>query len=109
MHGAREEAVPLRSGPDVKSAERKKLIKSFSVGDEVTWGNRSSSHIVVECTDRGLYVDINDDENARWFASRTVNGRYHLFVSFDENNRNKSGRGPITLVKSAKIERDVIF
>ena len=83
----------------MKSAEKKKLIKKFSVGDVVTWGNGSSSHIVVECNERELFVDINDDENARFYSNRCVNGRYHLFVAFDENNRNKSGRGPITLVK----------
>jgi len=82
----------------MKRAERKKLAKQFKVGDVVTWGRGLRSHVVVEVTPTGVYVDVTSHKDSKYFASKqTPDGKILLFVSFDNNNRKKSGRGPISL------------
>lgn len=67
----------------MKRAERKKLRKQFKVGDVVTWGTGAVAHYVVEVKETGVVVDA------------TSVGYGMLFVSYDENNRDRSGRGPV--------------
>ena len=78
-----------------RKAESKKLQKQFKVGDRVTWGNGSRSHLVVAILANGVVVDVSSEEHARHFAVKQPDGRYFLLVTFTKNNRNKSGRGPI--------------
>jgi len=76
----------------------KRLVRCFQVGDLVTWGSKVCSHRIVEVSPNGVWVDVTGEDRAEYWASRHVGNRYHLFVRFDGNNRDRSGRGPITLV-----------
>lgn len=67
----------------MKRSLRKKLHRQFKVGDVVTWGTEFVSHKIVEVRDTGVVVDAHSQNCGL------------LFVSFDKNNRNPSGRGPI--------------
>lgn len=67
----------------MKCAERKKLKRQFKVGDVVTWGLGRVSHRIIEVKEHGVIVDAISE------------GYGLLFVSFDKNNRNRSGRGPV--------------
>jgi hypothetical protein len=78
-----------------KRAERKKAQKHFKVGDVVTWGACVVAHRIAEVTEDGVLVDITSQEDAHFLASKVVDGKYLLFVSFDRNNRSRSGRGPV--------------
>jgi len=42
-------------------AQRKKQLKKFAVGDLVTWGTGKKSHIIVEVTNLGVYVDATSE------------------------------------------------
>lgn len=80
----------------MKRAERKRLKKTYKVGDLITWGSGELSHRVVEVQEHGVIVDVTGTEGAEIWAKRQKDGRhYHLFVAFDRNNRSRSGRGPI--------------
>ncbi len=83
----------------VQRAERKKWQKTFKVGDLVTWGNGMAEHPVVEVCETGVKVDVTYEQNADHFGKKQPDGRIFLFVSYDANNRNRSGRGPIRLAK----------
>ena len=76
-------------------AERKRVAKAFKKGDVVTWGRGICSHVVVEVRETGLLVDVTSRPDARHYAQLTPDGRRVLFVTFDGNNRNHGGRGPI--------------
>jgi hypothetical protein len=79
----------------MRRSDRKKLRKTFKIGDSVTWGCGAVARTVVEVRAHGVVVDVTEDKDAEWFAARQPDGRLFLFVSFDRNNRNRSGRGPI--------------
>jgi hypothetical protein len=64
-------------------AELKKLRHAFKAGDIITWGLGRISHRVLEVRMDGVVVDA------------TSAGFGKLFVSFDKNNRDPNGRGPI--------------
>lgn len=67
----------------MKRAERKKLQKQFNVGDVVTWGTGAVAHRIIEVKETGVIVD-----------ARSI-GFGMLFVSYDKNNRDGCGRGPV--------------
>lgn len=62
-----------------KQATIKKLRKQFKVGDLVTWGNGTYSHVVIEVNKDGVIVD------------GSAVGWPNFFVSFSSDNR---GNGP---------------
>lgn len=78
-----------------KKAELKRLHKKFKVGDLITWGNGSVSHLIVASRPNGVVVDVTSQKDAEYYGRKQSDGRYFLFVSFTKNNRNRSGRGPI--------------
>ena len=79
----------------MKRSVRKRLKKQYKAGDLVTWGSGASSHRVVEVQEHGVVVDVTGVEGAGQWAERQKDGGHHLYVSFDRNNRSRSGRGPI--------------
>ncbi len=82
----------------MKRTERAKIAEQFKVGDVVTWGRGVCSHIVTEVTPIGVFVDVTFHKDSIYYATkRTDDDRILLFVSFDKNNRCKSGRGPISI------------
>lgn len=87
---------------NLTTSEMRKEAKRFAIGDRVTWGNCECSHLVVEVAPDGVYVDVTGEKDAYVWATRRVGDRTDLFVAFDGNNRNKSGRGPITIVEKSK-------
>jgi hypothetical protein len=89
----------------MKRAERKKVMKQFKLGDSVTWGNGATSHCVVEVRPTGVVVDVTSQKDAKHFAEQRTDGRLFLFVAFDRNNRNRSGRGPVRHAAPTKQTR----
>ncbi len=67
----------------MKRALRKKLRRKFKVGDVITWGRGVVSHRILKVLEHGVVVDA------------TMAGFGHLYVAYDKNNTNPSGRGPI--------------
>lgn len=86
-----------------KRARNKKLRRKFQVGDEITWGNGSVAHEIVQVLPDGVLVDVTSEKDARYFAMHR-DGRYLLFVAFDKNNRNRSGRGLIRHLTKADLK-----
>ena len=78
-----------------KRAQKKKLQKQYKVGDRITWGTGAVFHEIVAVRSTGVVVDVSSQKDAKYFAELQPDGRYFLFVAFDRNNRNRSGRGPI--------------
>lgn len=87
---------------NLTTSEKRKEAKRFDIGDRVTWGNCGCSHLVVEVVADGIYVDVTGEKDAYVWATRRVGDRTDLFVAFDGNNRNSSGRGPITIVAKSE-------
>jgi uncharacterized protein YkvS len=83
---------------NMTSAQLKAESKKFKVGDVVTWGNGCSGHVVVEVQERALIVDVTDDPKSEYYADGRSGDRRLLTVTYDGNNRNRSGRGPIRKV-----------
>lgn len=74
----------------MKRALRKKMHKTFKVGDVITWGNGDISHRIIEVCEHGVIVD-STSSNYGLPKDKILT----LYVTFDKNNKNVSGRGPI--------------
>ena len=86
---------------NLSRAGLKREARRFKVGDRVTWGNCTTSNVVVEVTRTGLFVDVTDEKDAQYFATRKVDDRLHYFVAFDGNIKCfRGGHGPITKVNA---------
>lgn len=86
---------------NLSRAGLKREARRFKVGDTVTWGSKACSHVVVEVTRTGLFVDVTDEKDAEYFATRRVGDRLHYFVAFDGNVKCfQGGHGPITKVSA---------
>jgi hypothetical protein len=71
-------------------AQRKKAMKSFKVGDVVTWGHGITAHQVVEVCQKGVVVDVtscDDDPLIGCWARKQPDGRYFVTVLYDGNTQ----------------------